>query len=161
MTAAERDVAEQAESIARALRTIDRTVAVAESLTGGQLASALSRVPDASTWFLGGVVAYTLETKVRALGVTPGPVVTAQCASEMADGVRRLLNADISVAVTGVGGPSPDEGHPPGTVYLAVSTVDGTDVRLAHFSGSPADVVRHTVDAAIDLLATALPTVTD
>lgn len=63
------------------------TIAVAESLTGGQLSSALAAVPEATDWFRGGLVAYAPEVKFDALGVTPGPVVTARCAEEMATGI--------------------------------------------------------------------------
>jgi len=79
------------------------TVAVAESLTSGRLASALGEAPDASEWFRGAVVAYASAVKFDVLGVTPGPVVTASCAREMATGARNLLAADVSVAGTGVG----------------------------------------------------------
>lgn len=87
------------------------TVAVAESLTAGWLARELAAAPDASKWFAGGVVAYRAESKFRVLSVTEGPLMSRRCAEEMARGVRALFAADVSVAMSGVGGPD-DEGGP-------------------------------------------------
>ena len=95
-------------------------IATAESLTGGMLAGSFAEMPDASRFFLGGIVAYASEVKFNLLGVTPGPVVNDRAAGEMAIGAQRLFQADIVIAVTGVGGPDPAEGHRPGTVYVAV-----------------------------------------
>lgn len=103
-----------------ALKERSLTVAVAESLTGGYLAGRLCAVPGASSAFQGGVVAYQPEIKFDLLGVPPGPVVTETAALAMAQGVRRLLNADIGLATTGVAGPDESEGKPVGTVCLAI-----------------------------------------
>lgn len=96
------------------------TLAVAESLTGGLVASRVVNVAGASAWFRGGVVAYDEEVKVALLGVAPGPVVSARCAQEMAVGVARALGADVGLSTTGVAGPDPLEGHPPGTVFIGL-----------------------------------------
>ncbi|WP_235507802.1 CinA family protein [Agromyces sp. Root1464] len=128
------------------------TVAVAESLTGGAIDAALAATDDASDWFAGGVVAYSSRVKFDVLGVTPGPVVTAKCAVEMALGVRRLLGAGIAVSATGAGGPDPVEGNPPGTVFIAASVGDRTVVEEFRFAGDPADVVDATVENAFRLL---------
>lgn len=141
-----------AETVGERARALGRTVAVAESLTGGRIASALGSAGEAALWFRGGVVAYASDVKFRVLGVTPGPVVTETCAREMAEGVRRLLAADVSVAVTGVGGPDPEEGVPAGTVHVAVSSMRGTDSGVLHLAGDPAAVVRGTVAAALGRL---------
>jgi len=138
-----------AEAIAHTARRRGITVAVAESLTGGALAQALAAAPDASEWFLGGVVAYTVRTKARVLGVPEGPVVNAPTARQMAEGVRELLGADIGAAVTGVGGPGDDEGRPPGTVFLAIVTADSTRITEFAFNGDPASVITQTVDATL------------
>ncbi len=109
------------------------TLAVAESLTGGLVASRLVTVDGASTWFRGGVVAYDSEVKFDVLGVPEGPVVTEATAMAMADGVRRLLGADVGLATTGVAGPAELEGQPPGTVWLGMAVgdvVDAVHVRL-------------------------------
>jgi len=148
--------ASDAEHLARSARERGLTIAVAESLTGGALAQALAAAPDASAWFAGGVVAYTVRTKARVLGVPEGPVVTAATARRMAEGVRGLLAADLAAAVTGVGGPGEEEGHPPGTVFLAVATAEGTRVTELAFDGGPASVVRQTVAATLRALRAAL-----
>ncbi len=138
------------------LKAQGRTLAVAESLTGGLLAAAFAEGDDASTWFRGGVVAYAAEVKHSVLAVPDVPIVSADCARSMAEGVGRLLGADVAVAVTGVGGPDPQDGEPPGTVWLAVA-VDGT-VRsvLVRADGAPGDVCSTTVDSAIELVRRAV-----
>lgn len=138
--------------LAERITEADATIAVAESLTGGQLSSALAAAPDASDWFRGGLVAYASEVKFDVLGVTPGPVVTAQCAEEMATGIERLLTARVGVGVTGVGGPDPEEGRPAGTVFAAVSTQGRVVVREWHFDGEPEEVLEQTIDAIIRLV---------
>jgi nicotinamide-nucleotide amidase len=95
------------------------TLAVAESLTGGLVASRLVNVAGASEWFRGGVVSYAPEVKFSLLGVPEGPVVSSGAAAAMATGVRDLLGADVGIGVTGVAGPDGLEGEPPGTVYMA------------------------------------------
>lgn len=128
-------------------------VAVAESLTGGQLAAALSAGPNASTWFRGGVVAYHPEVKFRLLGVERGPVVTEACARQMAAGVAELTDATVALAVTGVGGPDPEESQPPGTVWLAVWADGASQAQRLSFDGAPADVLDATVQRALGILA--------
>jgi nicotinamide-nucleotide amidase len=100
------------------------TLAVAESMTGGLVASRIVDAPGSSHWFKGGVVAYDSEVKFDVLGVTRGPVVTADCAREMAIGVRRHLDATIGLAVTGVAGPAEQEGQPVGTAFLGFSLAE-------------------------------------
>ena len=97
----------------------DLTVAAAESLTGGMISSALAAAERSSEWFLGSVVAYASQVKHDVLDVPEGPVVSATAASAMARGVRRLLKADVAVAVTGAGGPGGQDGREPGTVFVA------------------------------------------
>ena len=104
------------------------TLAVAESLTGGLVASRLVDVAGASGWFRGGVVSYALEVKFSVLGVPAGPVVSADTAAAMATGVRDLLGADVGLGVTGVAGPDALEGEPPGTVHLAAVVGDAEPV---------------------------------
>ena len=92
------------------------TLGVAESLTGGLLAARIVAVPGASEWFRGAVVAYDSAVKRSLLGVGDGPVVTGEAAAAMADGARRVLDADVGLATTGVAGPTEQEGRPVGTV---------------------------------------------
>jgi nicotinamide-nucleotide amidase len=150
------DLQSLADEIGRRARERGLQVATAESLTSGAIASALGRGSDASEWLAGGVVAYSVRVKRDVLGVTAASVLTSKCARELAAGVARVLGADIAVAVTGVGGPDPEEGLPPGTVFAAVAVAgDVSDVEW-RFGGDPASVVEQTVRAALELLRDAL-----
>ncbi|MDX6262243.1 MAG: nicotinamide-nucleotide amidase [Kribbellaceae bacterium] len=153
--------AEVAERIAGLAVARKVSVAVAESLTSGRVACRLGAAPGASSWFAGGVVAYAAQVKFKVLDVDPGPVVTERCAIQMARGVARLTGADVAVALTGVGGPEPDEGHPAGTTFLAVTC--GTDETVAerHFEGDPPEVVSKATLAALNMLLTVLEEVAD
>ena len=85
--------------------------------------------------FRGGVVAYASEVKFRVLDVPEGPVVTEEAAAAMADGVRRLLGADVGLGVTGVAGPDPQEGLPPGTVFFGLAIGDDVEARPMRMPG--------------------------
>jgi len=91
--------------VASRLTARGMTLAVAESVTGGLIASRLVNIVGASTWFRGGVVSYASDVKFDLLGVPRGPVVSAGAAEAMARGVRTLLGSDVSLSVTGVAGP--------------------------------------------------------
>jgi nicotinamide-nucleotide amidase len=132
------------------------TVAVAESLTAGKIASHLGAAKDSSTWFAGGVVAYTSETKYSVLGVDRGPVMTASCAEQMADGVADLLTADLAVAVTGVGGPGPQEGKDAGTVYLSGRAGTRRVSEKLELEGDPTEVIEATTRHALRMLVALL-----
>ena len=97
------------------------TLALAESLTGGLVASRIVDVAGASRWFRGGVVAYASEVKYDVLGVPRGPVVSAGTATAMATGARRVLQADVGLSLTGVAGPDEQEGRPAGTVFVGLA----------------------------------------
>ncbi|MCU1546429.1 MAG: CinA domain protein [Homoserinimonas sp.] len=140
------------DSIATMLHGSDSRVAVAESLTGGEIAVHLAVGESSSEWFAGGVVAYAADVKFRALGVTPGPVVTAAAAQEMAAGVAKLMAATVTVAVTGVGGPDEQEGQPVGTVFIGVRTPFGEHAEERHFDGDAREIVAATTVAALKLL---------
>ena len=146
------------DQIADALSRSERTAAVAESLTGGNVSAALSAIEGASTWFLGGVVTYAETVKFDLLGVDRGPVINAQTAHQMATGVVELLGADFAVATTGAGGPGPQEDQPPGTVYIAVAGPAGCEVRKYGFEGDPPKVVEQATRRALHDLADAVTT---
>ncbi|HXY45354.1 MAG TPA: competence/damage-inducible protein A [Acidimicrobiales bacterium] len=97
------------------------TIGLAESLTGGLVASRIVSVPGASAWFRGSIVSYSTEVKQSLLGVSEGPVVSESAAREMASAAHRVLGADVGLAVTGVAGPTPQDDQPPGTVYAGVA----------------------------------------
>ncbi|WEG08771.1 CinA family protein [Microbacterium horticulturae] len=129
-------------------------VALAESLTSGLLASRVGRGEDAATWFAGSIVAYLTDVKEGLLGLEPGTdPCSPECAEQLAGGARSLLTADIAVSTTGVGGPDPEDGHAPGTVYLGWATADTTGHRLLRLDGGPQQVLDDTVSAAVALLA--------
>jgi nicotinamide-nucleotide amidase len=132
------------------------TVAVAESLTGGTVATALAAAEAASEWFRGSLVAYSSEVKHEVLGVPDGPVVSAEAAAAMACGVRRLLGADVAVAVTGAGGPGSQDGQDPGTVYVGVH--DGADGRVQELDldGNPQEIIVRATEGTLSELLDAL-----
>jgi len=148
---------ELATQIHARLQAGQHTVAVAESLTGGLVAAALTDIPGASLSFRGGVVAYATELKARLLGVDARLLarygaVHPQVAAGMADGVRSRLAATFGLATTGVAGPDPQDGQPVGTVHIAVSAADDTVVRTIALSGDRDQIRRLTVEHALGLL---------
>jgi nicotinamide-nucleotide amidase len=149
---------ERAEHVAELAEDRGVRLALAESLTAGRISSVLGRGASASEWYRGAVVAYDEEVKFDVLGVTRGPVVTDRCAREMAVGVRALLGADVALGITGVGGPGPQEGCPPGTVHLAVARAEGVESRHVVLEGDPTEVVAAATTLALDELVRALTT---
>jgi nicotinamide-nucleotide amidase len=129
------------------------TLGVAESLTGGLLSSRLADVEGASAWFRGAVVSYSSEVKRAVLGVADGPVVTESAAREMAEGARRVLGSDVGLGITGVAGPTEQDGQPPGTVFVAVA-LPGVDtiVRSLRMTGARSQVRQYAVISTLDLL---------
>jgi nicotinamide-nucleotide amidase len=95
------------------------TLATAESVTGGLIASRLTAIPGSSDVYRGSVVSYASEVKFDVLGVANGPVVSEEAAEAMALGACQVLGADVAVAVTGVAGPAELEGLPVGTIWAA------------------------------------------
>ena len=141
-----------------ALLDSHRTVACAESCTGGLLSKRITDIPGASAVFPGTAVTYSNEAKIRMLGVSPDTLaahgaVSAETAREMAAGVRAAFGADFGVAVTGIAGPaSDDSAKPVGLVYVALASAGGVEVRECHFRG-PRHRVRHSsASAALDML---------
>jgi nicotinamide-nucleotide amidase len=143
--------------VGRLLKSRELAVAAAESLTGGGLAVRLSYAPGSSAFFRGSAVCYTAEAKRAVLGVTKetieGPgVVSEECAREMADGARKLYQADVALALTGVAGPEEHEGKPPGTVCVALSANGVTESRTFRAPGDREQVRRWAEQAALDML---------
>ncbi len=148
------EVAVANEVLARGL-----TLGVAESLTGGLIASRLVNVAGASAWFRGGVVAYHEQVKFDVLGVPVGPVVSTAAAAAMAEGVRRVTGADVGLGITGVAGPDDQEGVAPGTVFVGLALPDGsTDARELRLPGDRERVRQYGAISALDLLRRALLT---
>jgi nicotinamide-nucleotide amidase len=129
------------------------TLGLAESLTGGLVASRLAGVPGASSWLRGCIVAYSPEVKFSVLGVPDGPVVTDSAARSMAEGARRVLGADIGLSLTGVAGPDPSEGREVGTVIIGLA-MPGSEAESveAHLPGDRERVRQYATISALDLL---------
>jgi nicotinamide-nucleotide amidase len=133
------------------------TLGVAESLTGGLIASRLVNVPGASAWFRGGVVAYHEQVKFDLLGVPVGPVVTEAAAAAMAEGVCRATGSDVGLGITGVAGPDDQEGTPPGTVFVGLCLPgDSVTTRQVRVPGDRERVRQYGAISALDLLRRAL-----
>lgn len=161
------DPGAEAATVVEALRRAGRTVAVAESLTGGLLAATLVDVPGASRVLRGAVVAYATDLKHELLGVDADLLrrrgaVDGEVAEQMAGGVRRRLRADYGVATTGVAGPDAQDGHAPGTVYVAVVGPEADErgplQRRLHLPGDRGQVRRAAVRAALASLQERLDT---
>lgn len=130
-------------------------LATAESLTGGRLGDVLSAAPGASDTYLGGVISYATEVKQTVLRVSAETVekhgvVSAECAEEMATGVRDLTGADFAVSTTGVAGPTTQEGKPIGLAFIGVAGPDGVRSERFEFDGDRAEIREQVVKAAID-----------
>ena len=140
------------------LRALNMKIAVAESCTGGMLANAFVDVPGVSDVFLEGLVAYSDEAKVARLGVdekiiTSYGAVSEECAREMALNLQSLTNADVTVSITGIAGPSGGtEEKPVGTVYIGICIKSDTYVNLCHFIGSREKIRMRSTDQALYLL---------
>ena len=128
------------------------TLAVAESLTGGLIASRLVNVVGASSWFRGGVVSYASDVKYDVLGVPEGPVVSGPAAEAMAEGVRRLLKSDVGLSVTGVAGPEEQDGQPAGTVFVGLSLGEHVTHAALHLPGDRPRVRAYSAISALDVL---------
>lgn len=103
------------------LRQRGLTLGLAESVTGGLVGARITSVPGASEVFVGGIVSYASRVKFEVLGVPEGPVVSAEAAVAMADGARRVLGADVALALTGVAGPTEQDGQPVGTLFVGIA----------------------------------------
>lgn len=142
--------------VAREVSSRHWTLAVAESLTGGLIASRLVNVPGASTWFRGGVVSYASQVKFDLLGVPEGPVVSHEAARAMAQGVRKLLGADLGLAVTGVAGPEEQDHQPPGTVFVGLDLDDAVSSLELRLPGDRPRVRAYSAISALDALRRSL-----
>ena len=136
----------------------NNSLAIAESCTGGKIASRLTQIPGASSYFKGGMVAYATEVKVNLLGVSKGlidnfSVVSAPVAEAMAVGVRERFGSTIGVSTTGNAGPSKgDSGADLGTVFIAVSSVSGVVSYELHLGKHRERVVEKAINKAMELL---------
>jgi nicotinamide-nucleotide amidase len=136
-----------------ALRRRNLTLGIAESLTGGLVTARLTEIPGASDVVRGCIVAYASDVKFDLLDVTPGPVVNEPTAAAMAEGARRVLDVDVGLALTGVAGPTEQDGVPVGTVCCGLALPDGTTTTMTRRLGTHRQQIRQfAVINALDLL---------
>src|SRR5580693_128998 len=144
-------------AVANRLLARGLTFGVAESLTGGLIASRLVNVAGASAWFRGGVVAYDSQVKFDVLGVPVGPVVTEPAAAAMAEGARKVTGADVGLGITGVAGPDEQEGVAPGTIFVGLALpARPTETRQLRVPGDRERVRQYGAISSLDLLRRAL-----
>ncbi len=139
-----------------------QTIGLAESCSGGLLANRLTNIPGSSSFFYGGVVAYSNETKRRVLGI-PLPLikkhgaVSAIVAQMMAKNARRLHQTDLGIGITGIAGPSGGTKQKPiGLVFIALAQKGRTVTRRFVFKGTRLQVKKQATDRALKLLLTLL-----
>ncbi|KAA0874687.1 CinA family protein [Nitrincola tapanii] len=157
----------KAQEVAAALQAAQAKMSCAESCTGGWVAQLMTAIPGSSAWFEGGCVTYSNAAKTKMLGVDSAlfervGAVSQEVVVAMADGVRRLTESEISVAISGVAGPdggTPEK--PVGTVWLAWA-VKGqpTQAQLYHFQGDRQAVREQAVQAALQGILDYLPSLT-
>jgi PncC family amidohydrolase len=134
------------------------SLALAESCTGGLVASRITDVPGSSAYFLGGIVAYSYEAKASLLGVSWDTLnthgaVSRETVVEMARGARKLFNADVAVSVSGIAGPrGGTEAKPVGTVWVGLSTSGGDEARHFIWNGDRIRNKQLSSDAALQFI---------
>ena len=149
---------DKAKRLVDALRAMGKTVATAESCTGGLIGKRITDVSGSSKVYPGGVISYSCEVKRRVLGVDPAILeargaVCEAVAAQMAEGVRALLGSDYGLSTTGVAGPDSDDfGNPVGLVYVGVTDGAQTEVFELHLSGDRAAIRRKAAEKALSAL---------
>jgi nicotinamide-nucleotide amidase len=139
-----------------------KTLAVAESMTGGRLSERFTSLPGSSKFFSGGIIAYTDAVKIRVLGIPKEVIqrytaISVQIAEQMATRVRRLMKTDYGIGVTGIAGPtSPSEHKPLGLVYIALNNEGLECVREFHFKGNRETIRNLAVEKTIEILHDAI-----
>ena len=150
-------LADHVRELGVALSAAGWKMAVAESCTGGGLGAAITDQAGSSAYFLGGVIAYDNRLKTALLGVPDDAIercgaVSLEVAEHMAEGCRRLVGADLAVAITGIAGPGGATAEKPvGLVFIAVAAPHLTRAEAFHFAGDRSDVRRQAVAAALRL----------
>jgi nicotinamide-nucleotide amidase len=136
-----------------------KTLALAESCTGGLIGDRLTNIPGASAFFLLGVIAYDNAAKTKILGVPSALLkkhgaVSSPVAQAMAQGVRKILNTDYGLAVTGIAGPTgATKDKPVGLVFIAIATRQKTTVQKFLFKGTRVAIKKAAAQTALKMLA--------
>jgi PncC family amidohydrolase len=147
-----------AKTIPKVLIKKSKTIAVAESCTGGLLSKTLTDIPGSSGYFLLGVVAYNNRAKIRMLGISSGLIakkgaVSKEVAKEMAESVRLIAKADFGIGISGIAGPSGATANKPvGTVFIAVADDRKTSCRQFLFGGSRSSIRKQAATQSLKLL---------
>jgi PncC family amidohydrolase len=134
------------------------TIAAAESCSGGLVASRITSVAGSSEYFLGSVVAYSNDMKQSVLNVPASILeqrgaVSAECAAAMAEGVRNLTGATLTVSTTGIAGPGGATARKPvGLVYFGCASPSGTETHEVHWTGDRAAIMDHAAAFALQLI---------
>jgi len=145
--------------IGKTLKEQGKTLALAESCTGGYIAHLITSVSGSSAYFMGGVVAYDNRVKEDLLGVKARTLkkfgaVSAECAGEMAIGARKRFKTDLAIATTGIAGPTGAvKGKPVGMVYISWATKKGVQVKRFRFRGTRKNIIAQTAKKALQILA--------
>lgn len=151
-------LASLADSVVTRARETGATIATAESLTGGMIGEALTRIPGSSAVFKGGILSYANSAKEHLLDVptevlSKDGAVSRLCALAMANGARKALDAQVAVAVTGIAGPGGAEpGKPVGTVWVAIATDRDSRAVRFRFEGSRGEVRLQTAAKALEMI---------
>ena len=145
-------------AVAMLLKKCNKTIAVAESCTGGLVSDKLTNIPGISEYFLEGVVAYSNKAKVDILGVSDELIqkhgaVSSQVARAMAEGIKKRSSASIGVGITGIAGPTgATKEKPVGLVYIAVVVDDVAEVKECRFRGSRIDIKNFSANTALNMV---------
>jgi len=145
-------------AVAVLLKKYHKTIAVAESCTGGLVSDKLTNIPGISEFFLEGVVAYSNKAKVETLGVSEDLIgkygaVSPQVARAMAEGIKRRSSSDIAVGITGIAGPTgATKEKPVGLVYIAVASGNDVEVKECRFKGSRIDIKIFSANTALNIV---------
>lgn len=138
--------------VLQTLRERGWTLGLAESVTGGLVGARLTDIPGSSDVFRGSIVSYATEVKYSLLGVPEGPVVNEDAALAMAHGARRVLGCDVALSLTGVAGPTEQEGVPAGTLFVGLVWPDGELSRMIRLPGRRDQMRQFSVISSLDLL---------
>lgn len=146
------------ERVGHILRKMGKTIALAESCTGGLVGHLITQVPGSSDYLRGGVIAYSNDAKVQLLGVRRETLdqfgaVSEETAIEMAQGARKLFTADYAIAVTGIAGPSSDDSEKPvGLTWIATSSEATTQTESHQWHGDRGENKEQSAEAALRLV---------
>ena len=128
------------------------SIGLAESVTAGLVGARLTSIPGASDVFVGSIVSYATTVKQAVLDVGPGPVVSADAARQMAAGARRVLGADVAIALTGVAGPAEQDGQPAGTLFVGLIGPGFDEVQQVRLPGQREQMRQFAVITALGML---------